>query len=216
MMEPIYCGAYHPASNICTFCPGREYMTLNFTMEQRHIDMVSRIEPLVAEIEARALSDFKRERFDDPPDLLRSIDFRYSGQNWELEVSVPSGEITPAVIAAARTRYDAEHDRQFGLSFAESPFELVNFRVVALARHAELHLPDVPTGPLADPTKSQKVHFAESGGNLDTPFYLRSGLTAGSEIPGPALIIEDDATTLVPPRWTAHVEPHGSIILGRN
>ena len=56
MMEPIYCGAYHPASNICTFCPGREYMTLNFTMEQRHIDMVSRIEPLVAEIEARVAS----------------------------------------------------------------------------------------------------------------------------------------------------------------
>jgi hypothetical protein len=53
MMEPIYCGAYHPAANICTFCPGREFMTLNFTMEQRHIDMVGRIEPLVAEIEAR-------------------------------------------------------------------------------------------------------------------------------------------------------------------
>jgi hypothetical protein len=53
MMEPIYCGAYHAASNICTFCPGREYMTLNFTMEPRHIEMVERIEPLIAEIEGR-------------------------------------------------------------------------------------------------------------------------------------------------------------------
>ncbi len=52
MMEPIYCGAYHSASNICTFCPGREYMTLNFTMEQRHVDMVGQIEPLIASIEA--------------------------------------------------------------------------------------------------------------------------------------------------------------------
>ena len=52
MVEPIYCGAYHPATNICTFCPGREYMTLNFVMEQRHIDMVERIEPLIASIEA--------------------------------------------------------------------------------------------------------------------------------------------------------------------
>jgi hypothetical protein len=55
MVEPIYCGAYHPATNICTFCPGREYMTLNFVMEQRHIDMVERIEPLVASIEAMPL-----------------------------------------------------------------------------------------------------------------------------------------------------------------
>ena len=53
MMEPIYCGAYHAASNICTFCPGREYMTLNFTMEPRHIEMIGRIEPLIAEIESR-------------------------------------------------------------------------------------------------------------------------------------------------------------------
>ena len=55
MMEPIYCGAYHPAQNIATFCPGREYMTLNFVMEQRYIDLVDRIEPLVASIEAMNL-----------------------------------------------------------------------------------------------------------------------------------------------------------------
>ena len=52
MIEPIYCGAYHPASNICTFCPGREFMTLNFVMEARHIEMVDRIEPLIAAAEA--------------------------------------------------------------------------------------------------------------------------------------------------------------------
>lgn len=53
MMEPIYCGAYHPSSNICTFCPGREYMTLNFTMEQKHIDKVDRIERLIQQVETR-------------------------------------------------------------------------------------------------------------------------------------------------------------------
>ncbi len=52
MMEPIYCGAYHAMQNICTFCPGREYMTLNFTMEERHTQMIPRIEQLVARIEA--------------------------------------------------------------------------------------------------------------------------------------------------------------------
>jgi hypothetical protein len=52
MIEPIYCGAYHPATNICTFCPGRDYMTLNFVMEQRHIEHVSRIMPLIEAAEA--------------------------------------------------------------------------------------------------------------------------------------------------------------------
>ena len=55
MMEPIYCGAFHAGANICTFCPGREYMTLNFTMEPRHMEMVTAIEPLIARIEAMDL-----------------------------------------------------------------------------------------------------------------------------------------------------------------
>jgi hypothetical protein len=52
LMEPIYCGAWHPAANICTFCPGREYVTLNFSMETRHIENVDRITALLERIEA--------------------------------------------------------------------------------------------------------------------------------------------------------------------
>ena len=52
MMEPIFCGAWHPAANICTFCPGREYVTFNFTMEDRHIANVDKVMTLLDRIEA--------------------------------------------------------------------------------------------------------------------------------------------------------------------
>ncbi|HEX4297909.1 MAG TPA: hypothetical protein VHZ56_07785, partial [Devosia sp.] len=55
MVEPIYCGAWHPGQNICTFCPGREYITLNFSMEERHIANVDRILPLLERVEAMAI-----------------------------------------------------------------------------------------------------------------------------------------------------------------
>jgi hypothetical protein len=55
MVEPIYCGAWHPAANICTFCPGRDYVTFNFTMEDRHIANVDKVMALLDRIEA---SDF--------------------------------------------------------------------------------------------------------------------------------------------------------------
>ena len=55
MVEPIYCGAWHTATNICTFCPSREYVTFNFSMEERHIANVHKIEELLGQIEA---SDF--------------------------------------------------------------------------------------------------------------------------------------------------------------
>lgn len=56
MIEPLYCGAWHSETNICTFCPGREYVTLNFSMEQRHIANVDRVLSLLEEVETRSVS----------------------------------------------------------------------------------------------------------------------------------------------------------------
>jgi hypothetical protein len=55
MVEPLYVGAWHPGQNICTFCPGRDYVTLNFSMEQRHIARVDNIMSLLERIEAMDL-----------------------------------------------------------------------------------------------------------------------------------------------------------------
>lgn len=69
MIEPIYCGAYHPAANICTFCPGREFVTLNFSMEQRHIDNVHKIEQLLDKVEALELAPVARRVANDDESL---------------------------------------------------------------------------------------------------------------------------------------------------
>jgi hypothetical protein len=52
VVEPIYCGAWHTATNICTFCPSREYVTFNFSMETRHIANVDKIGALLDRVEA--------------------------------------------------------------------------------------------------------------------------------------------------------------------
>ena len=52
LVEPLYCGAWHDSMNICTFCPGREYVTLNFSIEDRLIPMVDKIMALLERIEA--------------------------------------------------------------------------------------------------------------------------------------------------------------------
>lgn len=69
MIEPIYCGAYHPAANICTFCPGREFVTLNFSMEQRHIDNVEKIEALLDRVEAMDIAPASRRAVNDDEGL---------------------------------------------------------------------------------------------------------------------------------------------------
>ena len=65
MIEPIYCGAWHSATNIVTFCPGREYVTLSFSMESRHIANVDKVAALLDRIEAMDIAPSGRKVVDD-------------------------------------------------------------------------------------------------------------------------------------------------------
>ncbi len=65
MIEPVFCGAWHPATNICTFCPGREYVTFNFSAEQRHIANVDKITELLERVEAMVIPPREKAIADD-------------------------------------------------------------------------------------------------------------------------------------------------------
>ncbi len=65
MVEPIYCGAWHSAANIVTFCPGREYVTLNFSMETRHIANVDKVTALLDKLEAMDIAPSGRKVVED-------------------------------------------------------------------------------------------------------------------------------------------------------
>ena len=171
------------------------------------------IESDFAELEERAAADFAREGFADPPRIVRSVEFRYYGQNWELEVQFPAGKVTRQSIEESRLRFDAEHERQFGWSFPESDFELVNFRVTAVATRSTVELPELEPGPLPAPARVGSAYFHDAGGFVPTPIYNRHEMSADNEIDGPAIVVEDDATTLIPPDWTARVEKYGNMTM---
>ena len=57
------------------------------------------------------------------------------------------------------------------------------------------------------------AYFHNVGAYVPTPIYRREELSAGNEIEGPAIVVEDDATTLVPPEWAARVENYGNMIM---
>ena len=50
-------------------------------------------------------------------------------------------------------------------------------------------------------------------GALISPLYQREQLTCGNRISGPALVIQMDATTVLPPGWGGTVDPFGNLLL---
>jgi N-methylhydantoinase A len=147
----------------------------------------------------------------------RAADARYVGQGYELRLELPAGKIGEAELAAALASFHQLHEREYGHHFEQSPIELVNLRVTAVAQVPKIQVPPKPEGGSLKSARlrSDDVVF-RTGVELkpfETAFYDRAKLPVGKPIPGPAIILQVDSTTVVPPGCTAEVHESGSIVL---
>ena len=155
-----------------------------------------------------AVAELRADGFSGEPVLLRSIDMRYAGQNYEREVPLPAGPFTAAVATEMVTRFGRAHDEFFGFSLAGEPVEFVNLRVSAIGpTNLEATVP-VSADVAAAPSKRRPVSFRGLG-YVETPVYRREALGTGVTLTGPAIIEEPDATTVVHPGDTLVVRPDG-------
>jgi N-methylhydantoinase A len=91
--------------------------------------------------------------------------------------------------------------------------ELVTLRVEATGHMPPPVTSELAPSPMPPPEEERLVHFAL--GSQLTPVFARDRLGAGTRFPGPAILTQLDATTLIPPGWTAEVHASGSILLSQ-
>jgi N-methylhydantoinase A len=148
--------------------------------------------------------------------ITRTVDMRYHGQNYELSVSVPDGAISKTTLQALAAGFADVHCQRYGFAADGDPVQIVTLRVEATGtvRKAEL-LAHPETGPDASGAIVQRraVWLAEAGDSVDCPIYARDALSPGNRIAGPAIVEQMDATTLVPPGWSARVDSYLNLIL---
>lgn len=177
------------------------------------------ISGLFGELEREALLTLKREGLPEDRIVCRSsIDMRYIGQEYTVNVPLDSIELTPAHLAQLRSQFDSLHEMTYGHSSTAEPVELVNLRLTALGRSTPLELKPIERGTEQAPRDSivdeLEIFFEE--GVYACPVYNRAKLLAGNRIPGPALIIEKGATTVLEPGFVLEVSEHGNLIIVRS
>ena len=128
----------------------------------------------------------------------------YEGQGSELAVAWPGDA------DAARAAFAAAHQALYGFTL-DAPVRLVTLRMEAEGALPEAAHQTLPLGQGATPGGKIQVHF--SGGTRATPIYDRAALGAGDEFDGPAIVTQLDATTLVPPGWSARMHASGALLL---
>ena len=159
----------------------------------------------------RAENEMKPEGF--TPDQLKidhSLDMRYEGQSYELNIPYFTETGTQALIQ----KFHAAHGQRFGYARTDAPVEVVNLRLTAIG---ETDKPPIRPLPLADadPTEAFVVQnrVVFEGEALLTDFYRREALQPGNQIAGPAIVTEFSATTVIPPNFSAVVDAYQNLIL---
>lgn len=142
------------------------------------------------------------------------IDMRYFGQAFEIPMPVSLEDfLAERGVDLLVQAFDAEHRRLFTFNMEAEP-ELVNLRTIALGKELELPAAEIDRGD-GDPNRA-KMRDHEiwiGGGSKPAIIYDRAKLRAGDKIPGAAVIIEMDATTLIHPGFEAEIDAFGNILI---
>ena len=133
--------------------------------------------------------------------MRRSLDVRYRGQSFELPVDWPSDGSYASLEAA----FHEAHRVRFGYADAGAPVEVVTARLAAAVPGLRPNLvAETPHDRLRRSSETREVWF-DGGPRADRRFRPRVA-RAGRRFDGPALVTQMDATTLVPPGWSARVD----------
>ena len=168
------------------------------------------------ELLTRAEGEMEVEGF--TPDQLkidRSLDMRYEGQSYELNIPCFTEEhARPNEIEVLVEEFHAAHSQRFGYARTDAPVEVVNLRLTATG---ETDKPPIQPLPLTDADASKAFAVQNpvifEGEALPTDFYHREALRPGNQITGPAIVTEFSATTVVPPDFSAVVDAYQNLIL---
>jgi N-methylhydantoinase A len=181
-------------------------------------------ETIYEALEARARVELAAEGLaEEDARFQRELDLRYTGQGYELRTPIDglyADRLTDAFIAQARERFDIRHAQIHGHAAKDRPVEVVSYRVrlrVAVPKYVPRE-EAAPAQPRAASSaiKGQRDVYYDGVNATATTIYERDGLDIGVSVPGPAIIEQFDATTVVSPSWSARVDAHRNLILERS
>ncbi|MFQ6089345.1 MAG: hydantoinase/oxoprolinase family protein, partial [Candidatus Methanofastidiosia archaeon] len=160
---------------------------------------------IFSELEDEVLERFKREgifevRFE------RAIDVRYFGQSFEL--TIPLKEMSKDEI---EKRFKESYFRSYGHNL-NSEIEVVNFRVSGISEIGKLEFKRLKSETkLADAFKGEREIYL--GKSLMVPVYERTLLSQKTQIKGPAILEEEECTTLLSEGQKAFVDEYQNLIV---
>jgi N-methylhydantoinase A len=144
-------------------------------------------------LKKQAVADFKKEAWEGNPAYQHSIDLRYRGQGYELNLPFEKNLLK---------QFEQEHQCRYGYKHSGREIELVTLRLRAIVKTSTIHgAADAFVRPRAKRGESSTTEAAVffDGKMLATKIYEREELKPSTKYFGPAIVTEYSATTIIPP-----------------
>jgi N-methylhydantoinase A len=169
------------------------------------------VEGIFRSLESSARADLAAEGWTGRPTLERSVDLRYAGQGFELNVQAAKN----SDIRLLAKQFHQLHKQRYGYSRAASEVEMVTLRVRARLGTNRVDASDSrarsprngDVGPVTAP-----VSFAGER-PVRTQIVPRESIVPGCRYSGPAVVTEYSATTVVPPGFRFRVDRPGNLLI---
>ncbi len=139
---------------------------------------------------------------------------RYRGQGHEIAVPLPNSPFDTNAVAELRRRFEETYATVFGRVIPKLEVEALTW-TLSLATARPLPKPMAEAKAIATPASSGQREMIDSatGTRATAAIHERSALAPGMRLDGPALIVEDGTTTVVPQGFSARINAASQIVL---
>jgi N-methylhydantoinase A len=140
---------------------------------------------------------------------------RYVGQGHEITVPLPARDLTPDDSDILRAAFEDTYRALYGQTVPGQKPEILTWTltIASPAVPSQVAATEASTTP-GEPIGSRRLFDSNAQAFVEADVWRRESL-GNALVQGPALIVEDQTTTVVPDGFTAQVGRGGALILTR-
>ena len=172
---------------------------------------------------------FLKGNYFDRAQVEYSLDVRYRGQSFEINVKLDRRECPAGIdsldlptvpapdLAAARRGFQSLHKKRFGFAREDEVIEVVNVRLnlVGETPRPEIIPENQVKEEAPESTGEPRLLTLPDGTEITAPVFQRDDLYPGNLLPAPSVVVQYDTVTIIPPGWSARVDRFENLLMER-
>ena len=172
------------------------------------------VSAVLAKLEVEAKKVVERVSSSGSARCYFSAYMRFVGQRHEIKIRFPSSKLTSLSVQKIRENFLEAYRSQYSQTMPNVDMEVVGWSVTAFLEQPRIKIKNNKVkSKVVKPQDTRNALDFITGKNIEHKVYSRKKLSIGSKIIGPAIIEEDQTTTLIPKNFAAQINGYGYLVI---